>query len=124
MAIRSYRDLDVWQLGMDAVEVAYRLTAGFPEREKYGLSSQLQRAMVSVPANIAEGHGRDSRKQYLFHISVALGSLAEVETYLQLCQRLQYGNRALIDDLLGQCDHLGRMLHNLQKKLKAKANST
>ncbi len=62
MAIRSYRDLDVWQLGMDAVEVAYRLTGEFPEQEKYGLSSQLQRAMVSVPANIAEGHGRDSTK--------------------------------------------------------------
>jgi len=124
MAIRSYRDLDVWRLGMDAVEKMYGLTAGFPDREKYGLSSQLQRAMVSIPANLAEGHGKDSTKQFLFHISVALGSLAEAETYLLLCERLHYGDRTLISELLGDCNRLGRMLHNLQKKLKSKIDAT
>jgi len=114
--------VDVWKLGMDAVEATYRLTSRLPDREKHGLCSQLQRAMVSAPVSMAEGHSRDTTKQYLFHVSVALNSLAEAETYLALCDRLQYGERSIIAESLERCGHLGRMFHNLQRKLKAKVD--
>jgi four helix bundle protein len=120
MDIRSYRDLSVWQIGMDLAASVYELTRGFPAHEKYGLSSQLQRSAVSIPANIAEGHAKDSTKQFLFHISVAMGSVAESETHLLLAERFEYGEREAIVKLLDLCDRVGRMLHNLQKTLKAK----
>jgi len=88
--VRSYRDLDVWELGMKLVREVYILTDTFPDREKYGLASQLRRAAPSVPSNIAEGHAKDSTKEYLRHLSIALGSLAEVETQLLLAESLDY----------------------------------
>src|SRR5689334_20011421 len=97
--INSFRDLKVWQLGMEIVEHAYHLTSAFPKDELYGLTSQLRRAAVSVPANIAEGHARAFTKEYQRHLSIAVGSLAEVETYLELCVRLQYGTRDAIAKL-------------------------
>jgi len=119
-SVRSYRDLDVWQLAMGIAEAACRLTRDFPQYQQYALGSQLQRAAISVPANIAEGHGRDSTKQYLYHVSVAMGSLCETETHLMLAERLGYGDRREIGRILGECDRVGRMLSNLQKSLKAK----
>src|SRR5262245_32683235 len=90
VSIQNYRDLMVWQKSMDLVEEVYRLSAGFPKHETYALSSQLQRATVSIPANIAEGHDRDSTKEYLRHVSIAVGSLAELETLVTIAKRLQY----------------------------------
>ena len=90
MTIRSYRDLEVWQKGMDLAAECYRITEGFPGHERYGLASQLQRAAASVPANIAEGQARQHTKEFLQFLSVASGSLAEVETYLLLAVRLNY----------------------------------
>jgi four helix bundle protein len=90
MAVQSFRDLRVWQSGMDLVVGIYELTRTLPKSEVYGLSSQMQRAAVSVPANIAEGHTRSSLKEYLHFLSIARSSLAEVETYLELMQRLSY----------------------------------
>ena len=105
---------------MDLVEQIYRLTQSFPKKEVYALSSQMQRAAVSIPANIAEGHARDSTKEFLHYISIALGSLAELETYLILARRLSYLEERDISATLTAADELGRMLRGLQKALKAK----
>lgn len=118
--VNSFRDLKVWQLGMDIVECAYDLTATFPKDELYGLTSQLRRAAVSVPANIAEGHARAFTKEYQRHLSIAVGSLAEVETYLELCVRLEYGTRDAIAKLQSMTDEERRMLRGLQRSLRAK----
>ena len=88
--IRSYKDLVVWQKGIELVEEVYRLTARFPNHERYGLAGQMQRAAVSVPSNIAEGHERHHLNEYLQHLSIALASLAEVETQLEIARRLKY----------------------------------
>ena len=72
MTNRSYRDLEVWQKALDLVVECYRLSRTFPKAELYGLSSQLQRATVSIPANIAEGHGRSHTREYLKHLSIAM----------------------------------------------------
>ena len=82
MSVRSYRDLEVWQRATDLVVECYRLTNLLPKSELYGLASQIQRAAVSIPANIAEGHGREHLGDYLHHLSVANGSLMELETHL------------------------------------------
>ena len=86
----SYRDLRVRRIGMDLVETVYDLTRGFPPDERYGLVGQMRRATVSIPSNIAEGHARRYRKEYRQHLSVALASLAELETQVEIALRLQY----------------------------------
>jgi four helix bundle protein len=118
--IRSYRDLKIWQHGMDVAVDLYRLTAAFPKFERYGLSSQMQRAAVSIPSNVAEGHARDSTKEYLHHVSIAIGSLAELETQVILSGRLQYATTTRSEGLLQQLDEAGKMLYGLQRSLKAK----
>lgn len=105
---------------MDLAEEIYKLTQSFPKKEVYALSSQIQRAAVSIPANIAEGHARDSTKEFLHYISIALGSLAELETHLILAGRLSYLEDRIISTTLSRADELGRMLRGLQKALKAK----
>ena len=101
MAVRGFKELLVWQKSMDLIERVYRLTQEFPRQETYGLSSQLQRAAVSVAANVAEGNGRDSTKEYIHHLSFSLGSLAEVETFLVVAMRLGYANQNIISALEG-----------------------
>ena len=91
--LRSYRDLKVWQRAVDMVEEVYSLSRRLPSEEKFGLTSQLRRAAVSVPANIAEGYARAQRGEYLQHLSIARGSLAEVETLLTLAARLGFMGR-------------------------------
>lgn len=120
MSINSYRDLLVWQKAMDLVVGCYRLTEGFPKSETYGLSSQLRRAAVSVPANIAEGQGRESIKEYLHHLSIANGSLMELETHLLIAGRLRYAEDRELTPLLAQTSEVGKMLTGLIKSLKAK----
>jgi four helix bundle protein len=121
-AVRSYRQLKVWQLAMKVAAAVYRLTANFPKHELYGLASQMQRAAVSAPSNIAEGNKRESIKEYLHHLSIAAGSLAEVETQLLLAAKLSYGNVQLIEDVLSQAAEVGKMLCGLQRSLRAKLN--
>jgi four helix bundle protein len=118
--MRSYRDLKVWQLGMELARKIYRFAGALPASERYGLSSQMQRASVSIPANLAEGHARDSTKEYLRHVSIALGSLAELETHVLLAQSLHPCDSAAVADLLATCDQEGRMLHALQRSLRMK----
>ena len=120
MEIRSYQDLNVWQLGMDMAAGVYQMTRHFPSHERYGLGSQLERAAVSIPANIAEGHAKESTKQFLFHLSVAMGSVAESETHLLLAERLGYSSQENIAGLMELCNRIGRMLHNLQRSLRSK----
>jgi four helix bundle protein len=120
MAVRGFKDLVVWQKSMDLVEKIYRLTQNFPKQETYGLSSQVQRAAVSVAANIAEGNRRDSTREYIHHLAFSLGSLAEVETYLDVSIRLGYAKSNFLSSLEAQCDEIGRMLRGLPKSLRAK----
>ena len=90
MAIKSFRDLRVWQAAMDLVVDVYRLTQRFPRQEEYGLTGQMHRAAVSIPSNIAEGHAREHRKEYLHHLSIAHSSLAELQTQVEIATRLDY----------------------------------
>jgi four helix bundle protein len=107
MSIRSYRDLEVWQKAMDLVVACYRAAAQFPKTETYGLTIQLQRAAVSVPANIAEGQGRNHTKEFINHLSMAYGSLMEVETHLQIASRLNYLEASSMQVILSQCAEIG-----------------
>ena len=120
MDIKSYRDLNVWRQGMDLVDQIYRLTRTYPKSELYGVTSQMQRAAVSVPSNIAEGHQRDSTKEFLHHLSIALGSLAELDTLVEVSERLGYLDRGRKGALSQRIDSIGRMMRGLQKSLKAK----
>ena len=86
----GYRDLKVWQLAMELAEDVYKLCAEFPRQEIYGLRSQLQRAAVSIPSNIAEGQARNTNKEFGYFLGIARGSLAELETQIMLAQRLGY----------------------------------
>ncbi|MGA2631154.1 MAG: four helix bundle protein [Terriglobia bacterium] len=117
--IHSYRDLRVWQKAMDLAEVCYTVTRQFPKEELYGLISQVRRAVVSVPANIAEGHGRNNRGDYVQFLRIAQGSLKELETHLLLSRRLKIGKPGEVDPILDQCDTLGRMLRALIRSLQA-----
>jgi four helix bundle protein len=116
--IRSYRDLKVWQDGMTLVVDCYSFSKEFPKEELFGLTSQLRRAAVSIPANIAEGYGRDSGGSYVNFLKTAQGSLKELETHLILAQRLKFGNFDLAEQLLARCASVGRMLHALIRGLQ------
>jgi four helix bundle protein len=103
---------------MSLVEGCYQFSSGFPKEELFGLTSQLRRAAVSVPANIAEGYGRDSKGSYVAFLRNAQGSLKELETHLILAQRLKLGAFDAAQTLLGQCETLGRMLRGLIRSLQ------
>ncbi len=122
--MNSYRELKVWQLGMRLAKDIYRLTQRFPKQETYGLSSQVQRAAVSVPANLAEGHAKDSTSEFLRHISIAQGSLAETETHLLLAQSLDYASSQSVAAILDECAEERRMLSGLRRRLKARLSPT
>lgn len=122
--MNNYRDLKVWQMAMQLTEDIYRSTESFPSRETYALASQLQRAAVSIPSNIAEGHARSSTKDYLRFVSISQGSLAEAETQLELAHRLGYIAQAELLCLREQTNEVGRMLHGLRNALAAKLSPT
>jgi len=117
MGHTSYRDLEVWHKAMNLVVECYKITREFPKHEIYGLSSQLQRAAVSIPANIAEGRERQHRKEFLQHISIANGSIAELETHIQIAERLIYLDAQQAKCLLAQTAEIGRMLNGLRNSL-------
>ncbi len=120
MAINSYRELRVWHEGIDLVEHVYRVTQEFPKHETFGLTSQMQRAAISVPANIAEGNTREHRKEYLHHVSLAQASLAELETHLEIAARLGYGSSERIKRLMEKAVALGKQLYALRNALRRK----
>jgi four helix bundle protein len=96
----NYRDLIAWQKAMDLVEGVYRTTRSWPKEELYGLTNQVRRAAVSVPANVAEGQGRRSSQEFPHHVSIAHGSLREVETHLLISRRLGYSDEATCEALM------------------------
>ncbi len=116
--IHSYRDLFVWQEAVDLVVECYRLTETFPKTETYDLVSQIRRSATAVPANIAEGHGRDHLGDYLRHISIAKGSLTELETHLIIAERLSYLSKEDLSRVLKRSAEIGRMLEGLSRSLR------
>lgn len=113
----GYQELKVWQQGMEITRRVYRLTLEFPKSEQYGLTSQIRRCAVSIPSNIAEGHSRDSQNELSRFVSIARGSLAELETQLLIAKDLEYGNAMMITELLELAKQEGRMLSGLRRSL-------
>ena len=120
--IQSYRDLIVWQRGMSLAEECYRLTLRFPRHAIYGLTAQIRRAASSIPANVAEGVGRESTGSFIQHLCISQGSLKELETHLILGQRVGLLEEATLQPLLGDCEELGKMLRGLIRSLQAKGD--
>ena len=118
-SVESYRDLKVWQRGMKLVEQVYTLTEPFPASEKYELTSQLRRAAVSVPSNIAEGWGHSSQKQYIHFLELARSSLFKIETQIRIANRLGYVNADERDQLLSETDAQSKMLLSLMRSLRS-----
>ena len=122
MSIESYQDLKVWQKAMELAEMCYRLTRTFPKEELYGMVSQIRRAAVSIPANIAEGWGRGTTKEYIQFLRIAQGSAKELETHLILCQRVGLAKPEAVEPALNLLGEISRMtislIGSLQRKLK------
>jgi four helix bundle protein len=114
---RSYKDLVAWEKAMDLVTATYRSTARFPKEEQFGLTSQLRRAAVSIPSNIAEGQGRLSEKEFRYFLGQARGSLMEVETQLQIAKNLGYMEAEQTKELLESCAEVGRILNGLMASI-------
>ena len=119
-SIQSYRDLQVWQEGMNLAEACYRVTRGFPKEEMYGISSQIRRAAASLLANIAEGYGREYRTEYIHFLRIAQGSLKELETHLILVARVEITTAQTVRPILNQCESVGRLLRALIRSLQNK----
>jgi four helix bundle protein len=118
MSGQSYRELLVWQKSMQLVTDTYLITESFPKNEMFGLTSQLKRAVVSIPSNIAEGQGRDSTKEFLYHLSVAYASLMEAETQIQIAVNLSFIEEHKANNLFQKCGEVGRMLNGLTRSLR------
>jgi four helix bundle protein len=120
MTVTSYHDLIVWQKAIDFVVDCYRLTGKFPRTELYGLMSQLQRAAVSIPSNIAEGAGRGHTREFIRHLGIARGSLFEAETQIIISQRLSFVTEQDTKPMLELVVEVGKMLHGLIASLERK----
>ena len=118
--MQSYRDLIVWQKAIDYVEICYQVSESFPSKEIYGLTSQLRRAAVSIPSNIAEGYGRETRGEYVHFLGIAKGSLKESETQLIIAHRLKFISDNQLKAALNQAETVGKLLFALIKSLKQK----
>ncbi len=118
MPSQNYRDLFAWQKAMDLVESVYRATRDWPKEEMYGLTNQVRRAVISVPANMAEGQGRNSTKDFARFLAIAMGSLYEVETHISIAQRLRYVDEHTCDGLLAQTAEVARITHGLSRGLR------
>ena len=117
MANRGHQDLRVWQAAMALVERVYVVTSTFPTDERFGLTAQVRRAVVSVPSNIAEGRGRGSDAEFVRYCSIAYGSLMEVETQLELARRLGFLSEVAASELGNLTGEVGRMLNALRSSL-------
>ncbi|HTI64928.1 MAG TPA: four helix bundle protein [Gemmatimonadaceae bacterium] len=113
----SFRELTVWQFAMDLAVEIYAVSGRFPRDERFGLTAQLRRAAVSVAANIAEGNARHSRAEYRHFVSVAHGSVAEIETELSLAERLRFAEGDELSKVRALSDSISRMLTNLRRSL-------
>lgn len=120
MKVRDYRALVVWQRAMDLVEKAYRLSRQFSREERYGLTGQLHRCAVSIPANIAEGQGRESTRDFLHFLAIAHGSLKELETHVFIAARLSYVNHQDQTEIFSLRQEVGRLISGLRNSLRKK----
>ena len=120
MAVQDFRQLEVWQEAMNLVTAVYQYSKGFPKEETYGLTNQLRRATVSIPSNIAEGQGRRSTKEFLNFLSVARGSLLEVQTQTEIAKRLKYLAESEAKVLEQQAGTVIRLLNGLIRALERK----
>jgi len=120
--VKTYRDLEVWQAGMTLVEKSYAVTRVFPPDERFGLTTQLRRAAVSIPSNIAEGACRRTTGAFVNHVSTALGSQAEFETCIEIARRLGYVSWAEMEKLTPALDRAGQLLNGLLRSLLAKSS--
>ncbi len=121
MSVKSYRELEVWQLAMSLAEDVYGILKDLPNEERFALSNQLRRAVISVPSNIAEGFGRDSTKDFLHFIAMARGSLYEVMTQMELAVRLDYVPEQ--EGFLEKAERVGMMLNALSVRLRRRLTS-
>ena len=117
MKVRNYQELIVWERAMDLVEEIYKATKEFPREELYALTSQIRRAAVSIPSNIAEGQGRRTTADFLRHLSIAYGSLREVETQALIARRLSYIAQAKLEEVMDRAGEVGRLLNGLMASL-------
>ncbi|MDY0090780.1 MAG: four helix bundle protein [Flavobacteriaceae bacterium] len=122
-AIKSYKDLLIWQKGIDIVVNIYELVEGFPKEELYALTGQLKRASVSIPSNIAEGYGRNSTQSYISFINISRGSLFEIETQLIIAKRLKFvKNESLYEEVMIQILEETKMINSFINKLENSKN--
>ncbi len=122
MKVKDYKDLTVWQKGIEIADATYKLTDKFPKSEMYGLSAQMRRAAVSIPSNIAEGFVRRGTKEYRQFLHVSLGSCAELETQMIIANRRKYVDDNELERLAEELNHETRMLVSLIGKLDAKTD--
>jgi four helix bundle protein len=116
LSIKTYRDLDTWQVGMTVVEQTYGLTTVLPETERFGLCSQMRRAAVSIPSNVAESHGRGVIRGCLYFLSVSIGSTAELDTQLEATRRLRFVTADQARDLQLSIDRVRQLLYGLRRE--------
>jgi four helix bundle protein len=123
VAIKDYRDLLVWQKSMSLAKEIYLFTESFPQHEIYGITNQMRRSAVSVPSNIAEGHGREAPKEFARFLRIARGSLSELQTQLYLSTDLNYGDNTQFNNLMAASEEIGRMLRGLQNTLDSQLSA-
>jgi four helix bundle protein len=115
--VHKFRELEVWQRAMEFTTAIYRVSAGFPHAEQFGLTSQIRRAAISIPLNIAEGAGAGSNAEFRRFLSYALRSAYEVMTALEIAQRLEYCSSEQVQELLGEVDEIAAMIVGLSRSL-------
>jgi four helix bundle protein len=123
MSGKNYQDLIAWNRAMDLVETVYRESAAIPGEERYGLTAQMRRAAVSVPANIAEGQGRRTDGEFLNHLSVAHGSVRELETHAMIAARLEYLEPSAVSTILASAAEVGRLVAALGNAVSHRQSS-
>lgn len=123
MRIKNYKDLIVWQKSRLLVKEIYKITKNFPEDEKFGLTSQVRRAAISIVSNIAEGHSRNSTKDYIRFVSMAIGSISEVEAQLIVASDLKFIEYKSNEHIFALINEIQKMLHSLRNSLKPKAQT-
>jgi len=120
--MRTHKDLDIWKEGIELVKLVYKLTADFPDSEKFGLVSQMRRCVISIPSNLAEGAARSGKKEFMQFCYIALGSLSELETQIIISKELEFINSENYLKLSEQVDTIRKKLLNFIKYLKGKTN--
>jgi four helix bundle protein len=116
--VQSFRDLDVWKKSIQLTVSVYKLTQDFPKEELYGLTSQMRRAAVSVPSNVAEGHGRLNKGEYRQFLGIARGSNFELQTQIEIARALSKGNSKLLDETEGLSHEVGKMIFGILERIK------